>query len=30
LIPGTGINPMRRDEIVGSVAQKDYCADELI
>jgi len=28
--PGTGINPMRWDEMVSSVAQKDYCADELI
>ncbi|MEE9338135.1 MAG: N-acetylneuraminate synthase [Methylococcaceae bacterium] len=28
--PGTGINPMRWDEIVEQVAQKDYQADELI
>ncbi len=28
--PGNGISPMRWDEIVGSVAQKDYDADELI
>jgi len=28
--PGTGISPMRWDEVVGSVAQKDYKVDELI
>ena len=28
--PGNGISPMRWDEIVGSVAQKDYEVDELI
>jgi N,N'-diacetyllegionaminate synthase len=28
--PGNGINPMRWDEIVGSVASKDYVEDELI
>lgn len=28
--PGNGINPMRWDEIVGSVATKDYKEDELI
>jgi len=28
--PGTGINPMRWDEIVGTVSQKDYEVDELI
>jgi len=28
--PGNGINPMRWDEIVGSIAQKDYREDELI
>lgn len=28
--PGNGINPMRWDEIVGTVAQKDYSEDELI
>ena len=28
--PGNGINPMRWDEIIGSVAQKDYEVDELI
>ncbi len=28
--PGSGINPMRWDEIVGSVATKDYEEDELI
>ena len=28
--PGTGINPMRWDEIVGTVAAKDYERDELI
>ena len=28
--PGNGINPMRWDEIVGSVAFKDYGEDELI
>jgi len=28
--PGDGISPMRWDEIVGSVASKDYKADELI
>lgn len=27
---GNGINPMRWDEIVGSIAQKDYSEDELI
>jgi len=28
--PGTGINPMRWDEIISQVAQKDYEADDLI
>lgn len=28
--PGNGINPMRWDEIVGMVANKDYCEDDLI
>ena len=28
--PGSGINPMRWDEIVGTVANKDYKEDELI
>jgi N,N'-diacetyllegionaminate synthase len=28
--PGNGINPMRWDEIVGSVATHDYYEDELI
>lgn len=28
--PGNGVSPMRWDEIVGSVAQKDYGEDELI
>ena len=28
--PGSGINPMRWDEIVGTVATKDYKEDELI
>ena len=28
--PGTGINPMMWDDIIGSEAQKDYTADELI
>jgi N,N'-diacetyllegionaminate synthase len=28
--PGNGINPMRWDEILGTVASKDYLEDELI
>ncbi|WP_314065895.1 N-acetylneuraminate synthase [uncultured Vagococcus sp.] len=28
--PGTGINPMRWDQVVGSLASKDYQIDELI
>jgi N,N'-diacetyllegionaminate synthase len=28
--PGTGMSPMRWNEIIGQVAQKDYQADELI
>ena len=28
--PGNGISPMRWDEVVGSIAQKDYEVDELI
>ena len=28
--PGTGINPMRWDEVLGTVAHKDYAEDELI
>ena len=28
--PGNGINPMRWDEIIGTVASKDYIQDELI
>jgi len=28
--PGNGINPMRWDEIVNTIAQKDYIEDELI
>ncbi|MCD4695267.1 MAG: hypothetical protein K8S16_03415 [Bacteroidales bacterium] len=28
--PGTGISPMRWDEVIGQIAQKDYEKDELI
>lgn len=28
--PGNGINPMRYDEIIGTIAQKDYQTDELL
>ena len=28
--PGTGISPMRWDEVIGSIASKDYKSDELI
>ncbi len=28
--PGTGINPMRWDEVIGTIATKDYKEDELI
>lgn len=28
--PGTGVNPMRWDEVIGSLATKDYTEDELI
>jgi N,N'-diacetyllegionaminate synthase len=28
--PGTGISPMRWDEVIGQVTQKDYEEDELI
>jgi sialic acid synthase SpsE len=28
--PGAGISPMRWDEVLGQVAQKDYEKDELI
>lgn len=28
--PGTGISPMRWDEVIGTVAKKDYSADDLI
>ena len=28
--PGNGISPMRWDEIIGTVATKDYSIDELI
>ncbi len=28
--PGNGINPMRWDEIIGTISQKDYEVDELI
>ena len=28
--PGTGISPMKWDEIIGSLAQRDYKSDELI
>jgi len=28
--PGMGISPMRWDEILGTVAQKDYVDDDLI
>jgi len=28
--PGTGISPMRWDEVIGQIAQKDYLADDLI
>jgi N,N'-diacetyllegionaminate synthase len=28
--PGTGISPMRWDEVMGRIAQRDYAADELI
>jgi len=28
--PGTGISPMRWDEVIGRVAARDFAADELI
>lgn len=28
--PGTGISPMRWDEVLGRVADRDYCKDEMI
>ena len=28
--PGTGISPMKWNEVIGSVAQKDYKTDEMI
>jgi N,N'-diacetyllegionaminate synthase len=28
--PGTGISPMRWDEVIGQRASRDYSADELI
>ncbi|MBT6049749.1 MAG: N-acetylneuraminate synthase, partial [Candidatus Scalindua sp.] len=28
--PGTGINPMRWDEVIGMLASRDYAPDELI
>ncbi|WP_304608926.1 SAF domain-containing protein [Polaromonas sp. Pch-P] len=28
--PGTGISPMRWDEVIGRVASRDFAADELI
>jgi N,N'-diacetyllegionaminate synthase len=28
--PGTGISPMKIDEIIGKKAEKDYAEDELI
>lgn len=28
--PGNGVNPMRWDEVLGTVAQKDYAEDDLI
>ena len=28
--PGTGVSPMRWDEVIGQIAQKDYKEDELI
>ena len=28
--PGMGISPMRWDEVIGRVAVRDYCADEMI
>ncbi|MEI8132716.1 MAG: SAF domain-containing protein [Leptolinea sp.] len=28
--PGAGISPMRRDEVLGQLSQKDYEKDELI
>ncbi len=28
--PGSGINPMRWDELIGTIATKDYKPDELI
>jgi N,N'-diacetyllegionaminate synthase len=28
--PGTGISPMRWDEVIGSIAQKDYLEDDMI
>lgn len=28
--PATGISPMKWDEVIGAVAQKDYCEDEII
>ena len=28
--PGTGLSPMRWDEVIGRLATRDYQADELI
>ena len=28
--PGHGINPMNWDDVIGSVAEKDYLIDEII
>ena len=28
--PGDGINPMRWDEVIGQISQKDYKQDDLI
>jgi N,N'-diacetyllegionaminate synthase len=28
--PGTGISPMKWDEMIGQIAQKEYKKDELI
>ena len=28
--PGTGISPMRWDDVLGTVAKRDFLADELI
>ena len=28
--PGSGISPMNWDEVIGSIAEKDYLIDEII